>query len=127
MYRPLVYFWIVHYKSHLVVPQFTPDGTEVHFGDIPKGDVVKIGWYPFSVKMYHKLREKGILVIPSVRPFYELPVIDGYFCIYRRCSIQYGTRGIRWMPTVYVLENSKERMEITEEGVCKVVPNEIRE
>ena len=125
--RPLVYFWIVQYKSGLAVSQFTPDGTEVYFGDIPKGDIVKIGWYPFSVRMFHILTKKGKLVIPTNNPIYELSVVDGYFKIYRRNKVKYGKSGVARLPTVYVLENSKKRLEITEQGtVSEVEIGEVR-
>ncbi len=124
--RPLVYFWIVQYKSGLAVSQFTPDGTEVYFGDIPKGNIVKIGWYPFSVRMFQILVKRGKLVIPTRNPIYELSVTDGYFKIYRRNRISYSKNGVVRLPSVYILENSKQRLEITESGdVNEVAVGEI--
>lgn len=71
---PLTRYWIKQWPNGKVTPQFKPDtAEEVPWGDKNSG-MTGLRFVPFSPKFAEKIREKGVLAIPSSLPSVDIPL-----------------------------------------------------
>jgi len=120
-YRPLVYFWIAEYTDGSALPQFDPEtGKENRFSEVDQQNLLRFGWYPFSLKLAQKIwvTEKTA-VIPTANPSYAVTVKGDTLVAYRTNTIKLRMQkgGVGYGETVYVLgvEGGKV-LHINEEG-----------
>jgi len=121
-YRPLVYFWIAEYTDGIALPQFDPEtGKENRFAEVCHKNLVRFGWYPFTVELARKvLAAEKLIVIPTINKPYKVDIKKGQELVaYRTNQIDLKMRSseIKRQATVYVLGIvGEEPVKIDERG-----------